>query len=310
VLFIENGLMKIILETDQSLCFDEFGNSVPCIDAYQDASSETNVSYPTRRIENRDDKVVDIWTGLCWQKNANLSGFPLSWNEAVEFMQEINHAETKIENNWRLPSRMELFSLISHQEINPSLPKLHPFEEVFNGYYWTQTECARLPNQAWYIHLGGGRVQRGMKHGSYMVWPVSGPKMDTYYSADRFEKKGNLTFDSITNRTWFSGKEIYQDMVSWPEALSLIRNLNKNKEAGFTDWRLPNIRELDSLIDTTQHSPAFAEGYAIDRVQEGYWSSTTSIYEPSYAWVLYTRDGAIGVGYKPNADFQILPVRG
>jgi hypothetical protein len=29
--------------------------------------------------------------------------------------------------------------------------------------------CARLPNQAWYIHLGGARVFKGMKHGSYMV---------------------------------------------------------------------------------------------------------------------------------------------
>jgi len=48
----------------------------------------------------------------------------------------------------------------------------HPFTNIFTGYYWTSSSCARLPNQAWYIHLGGARVFKGMKYGSYMVWPV------------------------------------------------------------------------------------------------------------------------------------------
>ena len=56
--------------------------------------------------------------------------------------------------------------------INPSLPTGAPFENVFAGYYWTATTCSRFKNQAWYIHLGGGRIYRGMKYGSYMVWPV------------------------------------------------------------------------------------------------------------------------------------------
>jgi hypothetical protein len=99
-------------------------------------------------------------------------------------------------------------------------------------------------------------------------------------------------------------------MVNWPDALSFVRALNCDKRAGFTDWRLPNIRELDSIVDILQHSPAFAQGLVIDSNREGYWSSTTSIYEPTYAWVLYARDGAIGAGHKPKADFYVLPVRG
>ena len=75
-------------------------------------------------------------------------------------------------SDWRLPTRSELFTLVSHARINPALPTGHLFENVFPGYYWTATHCSRLPRQAWYVHFGGGRIFRGMKHGSYLVWPV------------------------------------------------------------------------------------------------------------------------------------------
>jgi hypothetical protein len=301
--------MEMILETDQRFCIDERGNRVTCRNAKQDASLERN-AYPTKRFEVSNETVEDTWTGLSWFKNANLPGFPLTWNESKEFVREINRSETAALKKWRLPSRTELFSLVSHQQINPSLPEAHPFENVFNGYYWTQTECARLSNQAWYIHLGGGRVQRGMKHGSYMVWPVAGPKMEIKHTDNRFEKNGNFIFDTITKKIWLSVKEISQGTVNWREANRFIDSINCDKRAGFADWRLPKIRELESLIEPSRHSPAFAENFLLDSVQDGYWSSTTSIYEANYAWVLYTRDGAIGVGYKPKADFFLLPVRG
>jgi hypothetical protein len=47
----------------------------------------------------------------------------------------------------------------------------------------------------------------------------------------------------------------------------------------------------------------------LDESQEGFWSATTSIYETIYAWVLYPRDGAIGVEYKPQKDFSVLAIR-
>ena len=66
----------------------------------------------------------------------------------------------------KLPTKKQLFSLVSHRQVNPALTKDHPFMNVFNGYYWTSTEVARYPLQAWYVHFGGGRVFKGMKHGS------------------------------------------------------------------------------------------------------------------------------------------------
>ena len=301
--------MTIILETDQKNCFDEVGNRIECRDTLQDAGYKRRESYLSKRFSVCNHIVEDKWTGLIWHHNANLAEFPLTWKEAFDFVQEVNNSKTSNLINWRLPTRSELFSLISHQYINPSLPEPHPFKNVFNGYYWTQTECSRLPDQAWYIHFGGGRVYRGMKHGSYMVWPVTGTNVEEKSVDNRFHKNSDFIYDATTKRTWLNEKELTQGAVTWKEAINFVKKIN-TKKAGFSDWRLPNIRELESLVDTTQHSPAFATGCSFDKIQEGYWSSTTSLYEPKYAWVLYTMDGAIGVGFKPHAEFFILPVRG
>lgn len=93
-------------------------------------------------------------------------------------------------------------------------------------------------------------------------------------------------------------------------ALDYIRRMNASEVSNYSDWRLPNIRELDSLIDIQRHTPALSNGHPFGRVAEGYWSSTTSTYEPRYAWVIYMQDGAVGVGYKKQSEFHVWAVRG
>lgn len=157
------------LLTDQISCFDENGIEINCLNSGQDGAFGSIQPETLNRFNIIGKIVQDQWTGLVWPINANLADFPLTWKESFEFVKEMNHSKRFDRSDWKMPTRKELFSLISHQQINPSLPKKHPFNNFFNGYYWTGTECARLPNQAWYIHMGGARVYRGMKHGSYMV---------------------------------------------------------------------------------------------------------------------------------------------
>jgi hypothetical protein len=130
---------------------------------------------PSRRQRFRlsSHTVADELTGAVWSRDANPAEYPLTWNEAMAFVADMRARQVHGYDNWQLPSRDLLFSLISHQNVNPALPDDHPFDNVFTGYYWTVDSCSRLPDQAWYVHLGGGRVHRGMKHGSYMVWPIS-----------------------------------------------------------------------------------------------------------------------------------------
>lgn len=88
-----------------------------------------------------------------------------------------------------------------------------------------------------------------------------------------------------------------------------MAQFNRERHHGIKNWRLPNIRELESLVDLDRHSPALAADHLFKHIADGYWSATTSVYEKRYAWVLYPRDGAVGVGYKPLHEFCASAVR-
>ncbi|MGD9018142.1 MAG: DUF1566 domain-containing protein [Desulfobacterales bacterium] len=305
-----NTRNPLILTTDQTDCFDEFGTPADCRGTGQDGEQSLGSDIRDERFGIDVDRVVDRLTGFEWARDAALTGFPMDFSEAQALVADMNTSAMSGSATWRLPSRRQLFSLISHHRINPALPGDHPFRNVFNGYYWTGTTCARLPDQAWVIHLGGGRVCNGMKRGSYMVLPVSGPEIEKKDGKDRFIITPSTVRDRRTRRTWVIDPTEDDRPMAWAQALDRIRRMNLSESLGFQDWRVPNIRELESLCALSRHSPALAFDGFRRRIRDGYWSSTTSRYDPRYAWVLYTRDGAVGVGFKPGKDFHVMAVRG
>lgn len=298
-----------------------------------------------RRFLSGEETVTDRQTGLMWMRNASLFDFPMGWSEALNTVKELNKSGLHGYQDWKIPNRKELFSLVSHKTINPSLPAGHPFTDIFPGYYWTSTTCARLPKQAWYIHFGGARVFKGMKHGSYMVRPVrsvdnhyinkvfqtgqkacfddNGRPVDCYQTGQDGEIQAGLTFnrdrftihnhtihDNYTEVTWLRDANVHRGAMDWQSTFDLVSKMNDEKAYGHNDWRVPNIIELESLTDMGRHSPALPDGHPFNDVQAFYWSSTTSMYDTDYAWVLYTVDGVVGVGYKPLSEFYFWPVRG
>ena len=298
--------LPALLETDQIHCYGADGRPVACNGSGQDASRSKRLSSNGRRFKTNGPTVMDILTGAVWTRDANPAEFPLSWDEAQAYVADWRTSRMHGRDNWQLPSRRLLFSLLSHQTINPALPKDHPFENVFTGYYWTADPCSRLNDQAWIVHLGGGRMPKGMMHASYLVWPVAAPE-SARKSTNRFHKGDGGIYDNATGLIWYENADAGKGPMRWPDALSSIAALN---QATGRDWRLPNIRELESLVDLKAHSPALASGHPFVNVRDAYWSSTTSIYEPSYAWTLYLKDGMVGVGYKSGNDFNLWPVRG
>ena len=210
----------------------------------------------------KNETVIDTKTGLMWTKNASLFDFPMSWNEALATIKELNHSDLYGYRDWKLPNRKELFSLISHETVNPSIPAGHPFTDIFTGYYWTSSSCARLPNQAWYIHLGGARVFKGMKYGSYMLWPVriaenynnsrvfqsgqqncyneNGILIDCNntgqdgefqsglrYNPGRFTESTHFIFDTATGLTWLKNANLYMVTVDWRSAIDSVSQMNR-----------------------------------------------------------------------------------
>jgi hypothetical protein len=296
-----------------------------------------------RRFNTDNDVSIDQQTGLMWPRNAGLFEFPMTWVEALAEIKAFNASGLYGYKDWKLPNRRELFSLMSHVDINPSLPEGHPFINVFTGYFWTSTTCARLPDQAWYVHLGGARMFKGMKHGSYMVWPVrvaetqgsrvfptgqtacfdaNGNRMNCQRTGQdgdfqagipcperRFRQDGGGVHDTATGLTWLKNATIDHTPMDWKTAFERVAQMNQDRVQGYDGWRIPGIRELESLTDMDCHSPALTADHGFEDVKEFYWSSTPSMYDTAYAWVLYTVDGAVGVGYKPLPEFFLWPVR-
>lgn len=303
---------RLLLETDQKRCFDEAGREIPCPGSGQDAELRSPSGLAGKRFDASGETVRDRLTGLTWCRNANPAEFPLDRQAAGDFIAQMNAERAFGIGAWRLPARRELFTLISHEAVGPALPHGHPFENVFSGYCWTRTPCSRLPDQAWSIHLGGGRIQPGMTHRAYIVWPLLSPESETGVGgiARGWQTQGGAAVDRRTGLMWsLPPGGLASRPIAWERAIDAVRAMNRMAAGGFSDWRLPNIRELENLVDTGVHSPALSHGHPFGDVAEGCWSSTTSLYEPRYAWVLYTRDGAVGVGFKARADFRFWAVR-
>ena len=79
---------------------------------------------------------------------------------------------------------------------------------------------------------------------------------------------------------------------TWGEALSYISQHNAGEKiAGFTDWRLPNIRELATLAELQCFRPAINLSAFPETPPSHYWSSSPYKFYPHYSWYVNFEDG-------------------
>jgi hypothetical protein len=328
---------KGYLQTGLCDCFDGCGRPIPCAGSGQDGAFRQGIRSPVPRFERKDGVVRDRLTELTWTLDANPAEFPLTWDEALAFVHGMNLQRGHGFDDWRLPNRIELRSLVDHGTTRPAAGRGSPFENIEQSWYWTSTTAAISPAHAWYVEMSGGRMFYGHKHQFFLLWPVrgqgngvlrkSGQRLcydsagseiacastgqdgETRFGRDwqepRFEQRAELVHDRLSGLLWRKRTNLTETPVTWEAALAAVSRLND--ECGGA-WRLPNINELEALVDCARHTPALPEAHPFAALEDAYWSSTTSLYEPDWCFALYLDKGAVGVGHKRAAKFFVWPV--
>lgn len=187
----------------------------------------------------------------------------------------------------------------------PTAGTMHTLDEIY-ALAWP----ARAPKTGQttsYAAGDDGALQKGV------AWPNS-----------RFTDNGNGTVtDNLTGLIWLKNANYANATRNWATALTDVAQLNTNgtmnsNNCGDTsnggsyqmDWRLPNVRELHSLVDYGHINPALSNPNLFTGVQSySYWSSTEYADSTSVAWVVDLIHGHVYYNNK-TGSYYVWPVRG
>ena len=122
-------------------------------------------------------------------------------------------------------------------------------------------------------------------------------------AGDFYDNGDGTVTDYNTGLMWQqdeAGSMLWEVAISYCEGLSL---------AGYTDWRLPNIKELESITDDTLYDPAIDTNFFPD-ASAWYWSSTTWVADFVRARLVYFYDGSVNWIQDKSGSSYVRCVRG
>jgi len=124
-------------------------------------------------------------------------------------------------------------------------------------------------------------------------------------SEGRFTNNGDGTVtDHCTGLMWQKGSGNDGNPLNWCNALAYCENLSL---AGHDDYRLPNVRELQSIVDYGRVNPSIDPVFGA--FSSGYWSSTSSADSPDVAWDVQFYDGDVGLDNGKGFHYYVRAVR-
>jgi len=339
-----------IAQTGQTACWNESGNVVNCSGTGQDGEIRAGVTWPKPRfVDNGNGTVSDNLTGLVWLKNANCFG-PQNWFSALSAANNLANGsfcglvDGSTPGQWRLPNRTELESLLDSQQASPALTAGHPFVNL-QADYWSSSSYAPVTYNAWHVNFVNGLTDTAVKFDTFAILPVRNevgvtpvvnlPATGQTFShatgddgdlrkggpwpSPRFIDNNNQTLtDNLTGLVWSKNTLAPGPAAcspggvkTWSGALAHITCLNSNSYLGFTDWRLPNRKELSSLTNLGQNNASWLTLAGFTNLQGSalYWSSTTVAGSPLNAWSLLPNTGNVDPEGKQFSHI-VWPVRG
>jgi hypothetical protein len=91
-----------------------------------------------------------------------------------------------------------------------------------------------------------------------------------------------IVTDTFRHLQWQDNIEAKTVSKTWIEAINYCEDLSLDK---YSDWRLPNVNELRSIIDRTKINPTIDTTFQ-NISYDDYWSSTTSEEYKKNAWTV------------------------
>ena len=293
-----------VVGTGQTECYDDTREVAPPKPGQPFYGQDAQHPGPAPAYkDNGDGTISDLNTGLVWVK---ARGEKMPWDVAIAGASKCRVGGF---SDWRMPAIKDLYSLIDFTggcagtEAN-SKPYLDTrffgfaYGDVSRGVRiidcqdWSATQyigkTMRGNPTVFGVNFADGRIKGypkshpGGRLGAMYIRYVRGTR--TYGINDFHENGDGTVTDRATGLMWQkadSGKGL-----NWEQALAYAQKL---KLAGNSDWRLPNAKELQSIVDYTRapvetHSAAISPLFQVSKLSDGdypfFWTSTTHLDGP------------------------------
>jgi hypothetical protein len=306
-----------IVDTRQSACYDDAVDVVcPAAGAaFFGQDAQWDGFQPSYTVSEDGLTVHDNITGLTWQVSPDTNGDDaldaddkLTYDEAIAWPATVNAEGYGGFDDWRLPSIKELYSLIQFTGMDPSglegddTSGLTPFiddaafgfaygdtaagERIIDSQYASSTmyvDTTDVGDLLFGVNFADGRIKGyglTMMDGdkTFFVQLVRG---NLGYGINGFVDNGDGTVtDGATGLMW--AQDDSGEGMSWEVALGYVEDRNAEAYLGYDDWRLPNAKELQSIVDYTR-SPGTTGSAAIDPIF-GTTTVQNEACEDDFAW--------------------------
>jgi hypothetical protein len=316
----------LVVDTGQVKTFDALAEVAPPAAGQpfygQDAQFSGNRPRYTRSSDGLT--VLDEVTGLTWQKSPDTNGDgtidsldKMTLAEARARPAVLNAARYGGYTDWRLPTIKELYSLMSFAGADPSgatgndTSGLTPFidrayfdfgygdtargERIIDMQYASSTvyvSTTMLGSPTMFgVNFADGRIKGYTLDMSYQgpgdaKFPVRLVRGAAYGENDFADNGDGTISDRASGLTWTKGDSAAG--INWPEALAWVQARNAANHLGHSDWRLPDAKELQNIVDYTRSpdttasaaiSPLFTSTGITNEAGKAdypyYWTSTT-----------------------------------
>lgn len=291
-----------VKKTGQDKSYDENGTEIidgsVRDDGYYQSGREAEYN-----LAEKGSIVIDSVSNLIWamDEKKDLSNM----SDAVYYCSNLELAGY---DDWRLPSSLELLDIVDRSFYDISSYGSKSFDS--NTRWWFSSTYERNGSFKFYYLFdirNGKQTQRqggGLIRGSVKCVRGEPLTRDTYVRDD----VKDVVTASLNHLVWQDNADAVHYTYTWKEALSYCEELTL---AGESDWRLPNSKELRSLVD--YHQIADREASGIDRAfknkgsyRDYYYSSSS---RSSYKAVVNTYGGEVRF-YRSYTKNRVRCVRG